>query len=82
MSPRREEQIMREDVVARIRHVIKDIWPTARVSLAKNSIHRICALLCMIYVVPCISIKNTGESEILGPSLEINIININCKFKN
>ena len=32
MSPRPEEEAMRRDVVNRIENVIKDLWPTARVS--------------------------------------------------
>lgn len=32
MSPRPEEEAMRRDVVNRIESVIKDLWPTARVS--------------------------------------------------
>lgn len=32
MSPRPEEEAMRRDVVNRIEGVIKDLWPTARVS--------------------------------------------------
>lgn len=33
MSPRPEEEAMRRDVVNRIEGVIKDLWPTARVSV-------------------------------------------------
>ena len=32
MSPKPEEQAMRRDVVNKIESVIKDLWPTARVS--------------------------------------------------
>lgn len=35
MSPRPEEEAMRRDVVNRIEGVIKDLWPTARVSGAR-----------------------------------------------
>lgn len=34
MSPKPEEEAMRRDVVNRIEGVIKDLWPTARVSVA------------------------------------------------
>lgn len=34
MSPRPEEEAMRQDVVNRIESVIKDLWPTARVSVS------------------------------------------------
>ncbi|XP_053182746.1 terminal nucleotidyltransferase 4A-like [Scomber japonicus] len=33
VSPRPEEEAMRRDVVNRIEHVIKDLWPTARVEI-------------------------------------------------
>lgn len=33
MSPRPEEEAMRRGVVSRIEGVIKDLWPTARVSV-------------------------------------------------
>lgn len=32
MSPKPEEEAMRRDVVNKIEGVIKDLWPTARVS--------------------------------------------------
>lgn len=35
MSPRPEEEAMRRDVVNRIESVIKDLWPTARVSVSR-----------------------------------------------
>lgn len=34
MSPRPEEEAMRRDVVNRMEGVIKDLWPTARVSVS------------------------------------------------
>lgn len=40
ISPRPEEEAMRRDVVNRIESVIKDLWPTARVS-ACNTIRSI-----------------------------------------
>ena len=33
MSPRPEEEHMREGVVKRIRHVVKQLWPDAQVSM-------------------------------------------------
>lgn len=36
MSPRPEEEAMRRDVVNRIESVIKDLWPTARVSASRT----------------------------------------------
>lgn len=37
ISPRPEEEAMRRDVVNRIESVIKDLWPTARVSASNTS---------------------------------------------
>lgn len=37
ISPRPEEEAMRRDVVNRIESVIKDLWPTARVSACYKS---------------------------------------------
>lgn len=34
MSPRPEEETMRREVVKRIENVIKDLWPTASVSVS------------------------------------------------
>lgn len=36
MSPRPEEEAMRRDVVNRIEAVIKNLWPTAKVSPAQR----------------------------------------------
>lgn len=36
ISPRPEEEAMRRDVVNRIEGVIKDLWPTARVSFGRT----------------------------------------------
>lgn len=39
MSPRPEEEAMRRDVVNRIESVIKDLWPTARVSASRTDVY-------------------------------------------
>lgn len=39
MSPRPEEEAMRRDVVNRIESVIKDLWPTARVSVSRTDVN-------------------------------------------
>lgn len=47
ISPRPEEEAMRRDVVNRIESVIKDLWPTARVSIGR--IHT-CIHVSRIYI--------------------------------
>lgn len=37
MSPRPEEEAMRQNVVNKIEGVIKDLWPTSRVSVIKKA---------------------------------------------
>ena len=37
MSPRPEEEAMRRNVVNRIEGVIKDLWPTSRVSVIRQA---------------------------------------------
>lgn len=55
MSPRPEEAVMRREVVKRIETVIKDLWPTADVSVASAVIYFSSKLYSLVHLTLLLS---------------------------